>query len=156
MVEFMRGFLGGVFKTNNYLKFGVLTGVQRISRESLISEFNNPKGITLNKYKLSVDVNEIERLIVINALPTVNNNITWSSDNPEVATVDEFTGEVTAIEPGNAIITVAAIPDLSPEDGVYAQVKVLVIGQENPATDIIFTNCPITIEEGELLDIQTG
>ena len=43
MIEFMRGFLGSVFKTNDYLEFGVLTGVQRISKESLISEFNNPK-----------------------------------------------------------------------------------------------------------------
>jgi hypothetical protein len=43
MIEFMRGFLGSVFKTNNYLEFGVLTGVQRISRESLVSCFNNPK-----------------------------------------------------------------------------------------------------------------
>jgi hypothetical protein len=42
MVGFMRGFLGSVFKTNDYLEFGVLTGVQRISKESLVSGFNNP------------------------------------------------------------------------------------------------------------------
>ncbi|MCL2074315.1 MAG: ATP-binding protein [Marinilabiliaceae bacterium] len=42
MINFMRGFLGRVFKTNDYLEFGVLTGVQRISKESLISSFNNP------------------------------------------------------------------------------------------------------------------
>ena len=43
MIGFMRGFLGGVFKTNDYLEFGVLTGVQRISKEGLFSSFNNPK-----------------------------------------------------------------------------------------------------------------
>ena len=43
MIGFMRSFLGSVFKTNDYLEFGVLTGVQRISKESLISEFNNSK-----------------------------------------------------------------------------------------------------------------
>ena len=43
MIGFMRGFLGGAFKTNNYLEFGVLTGVQRISKEGLVSGFNNPK-----------------------------------------------------------------------------------------------------------------
>jgi hypothetical protein len=43
MIDFMRGFLGSVFKTNDYLEFGVLTGVQRISKESLVSCFNNPK-----------------------------------------------------------------------------------------------------------------
>ena len=42
MIKFMRGFMGSVFKTNNYLEFGVLTGIQRISRESLMSSFNNP------------------------------------------------------------------------------------------------------------------
>jgi len=43
MIEFMRDFLGSVFKTNDYLEFGVLIGVQRISQESLVSGFNNPK-----------------------------------------------------------------------------------------------------------------
>ena len=42
MIKFMRGFLGDVFKTNDYLEFGVLTGVQRVSKESLVSSFNNP------------------------------------------------------------------------------------------------------------------
>ena len=42
MIRFMRGFLGSVFKTNNSLEFGVLTGVQRISKEGLVSGFNNP------------------------------------------------------------------------------------------------------------------
>jgi hypothetical protein len=42
MIGFMRGFMGDVFKTNDYLEFGVLTGVQRISKESLFSCFNNP------------------------------------------------------------------------------------------------------------------
>ncbi|MCL2045340.1 MAG: ATP-binding protein [Oscillospiraceae bacterium] len=42
MIDFMRGFLGSVFKTNDYLEFGVLTGVQRVSKEGLFSSFNNP------------------------------------------------------------------------------------------------------------------
>ena len=43
MIKFMRVFLGGVFKSNNNLEFGLLTGVQRIAKESLMSSFNNPK-----------------------------------------------------------------------------------------------------------------
>ena len=42
MIDFMRGFLGNIFKTNDFLEFGVLTGVLRIARESLFSSFNNP------------------------------------------------------------------------------------------------------------------
>ena len=43
MIEFMRGFMGGVLKGNEFLEFGVLTGVQRVSKEGLVSGFNNPK-----------------------------------------------------------------------------------------------------------------
>ena len=43
MIKFMRVFLGDVFKSNKFLEFGVLTGIQRISKESLLSSFNNPK-----------------------------------------------------------------------------------------------------------------
>ena len=31
IIDFMQGFLGSVFKTNDYLEFGVQTGVRRIS-----------------------------------------------------------------------------------------------------------------------------
>jgi len=41
MLSFMRGFMGNVFKTNDYLEFGVLTGVQRLSEDSFGSGFNN-------------------------------------------------------------------------------------------------------------------
>ena len=43
MIKFMRGFLGGAFKSNDHLEFGVLTGVNRISKEGLMSGFNNPR-----------------------------------------------------------------------------------------------------------------
>ena len=43
MIKFMREFLGRAFKSNEFLEFGVLTGVQRISKESMVSGFNNPK-----------------------------------------------------------------------------------------------------------------
>ncbi|MCL2065358.1 MAG: ATP-binding protein [Candidatus Cloacimonetes bacterium] len=43
MIDFMRGFMGRVFKSNDSLEFAVLTGVLRIARESLFSSFNNPK-----------------------------------------------------------------------------------------------------------------
>ncbi|MCL2099550.1 MAG: ATP-binding protein [Oscillospiraceae bacterium] len=62
MVDFMRGFLGTVFKTNEYLEFGVLTGVQRISRESLFSSFNNAKvcGIMDKEFSKSFGFTEDE------------------------------------------------------------------------------------------------
>ena len=41
MVELMRGLLGQVLKTNDFLQFAVLTGCLRISKESIFTELNN-------------------------------------------------------------------------------------------------------------------
>ncbi|MBO6293365.1 MAG: AAA family ATPase [Selenomonas sp.] len=42
-MDFMRGFLGSALKTNPSLSFAVLTGVARISKESIFSGLNNLK-----------------------------------------------------------------------------------------------------------------
>jgi len=42
-IDFMRGFLGEVLKTNEALDFAVLTGVTRVSKESIFSGLNNLK-----------------------------------------------------------------------------------------------------------------
>ena len=41
MILFMRGFLSNVLKTNPYLKFGILTGALRITKESIFTGLNN-------------------------------------------------------------------------------------------------------------------
>ena len=41
MILFMRGFLSNALKTNDYLKFGILTGVLRITKQSIFSDLNN-------------------------------------------------------------------------------------------------------------------
>jgi hypothetical protein len=43
MVDFMRGLLGGGLKDNSYLYKAVITGILRVSRESLFSGLNNLK-----------------------------------------------------------------------------------------------------------------
>ena len=40
-IDFMRGFLSGALKTNEALDFAVLTGVTRVSKESIFSGLNN-------------------------------------------------------------------------------------------------------------------
>ena len=42
-IDFMRGFLGAALKTNPALHFAVLTGVTRVSKESIFSGLNNLK-----------------------------------------------------------------------------------------------------------------
>ena len=41
MIHFMRGFLSGALKTNDYLKLGILTGALRITKESIFTGLNN-------------------------------------------------------------------------------------------------------------------
>jgi hypothetical protein len=43
MMELMRGFLGAGLKDNNYLSKAILTGILRISKESIFSDLNNLK-----------------------------------------------------------------------------------------------------------------
>ncbi len=44
--EFFRSFFNATFKTNPYMERSLITGITRISKESLFSDFNNPKVIT--------------------------------------------------------------------------------------------------------------
>ena len=46
LVSFMRSMLNAAFKTNPYLERGLMTGITRISRESIFSDLNNLKVIT--------------------------------------------------------------------------------------------------------------
>lgn len=45
-VRFFRNFLGSTFKTNPYLYKGIITGITRISRESIFSDLNNLDVVT--------------------------------------------------------------------------------------------------------------
>lgn len=46
LVTYMRSMLNATFKTNPYLERGLLTGITRISKESIFSDLNNLKVIT--------------------------------------------------------------------------------------------------------------
>ena len=46
MSGFMRSLFNSTFKTNPYLERALMTGITRVSRESIFSDFNNPKVVT--------------------------------------------------------------------------------------------------------------
>ena len=46
LVEFMRGFFNSTFKTNRYLNHALITGITRVAKESIFSDFNNLKVVT--------------------------------------------------------------------------------------------------------------
>lgn len=51
MVSFIRILFNSTFKTNPYLERAVLTGITRISKESVFSDFNNPEVVTTTSRK---------------------------------------------------------------------------------------------------------
>ncbi|KAI4447877.1 hypothetical protein C823_002396 [Eubacterium plexicaudatum ASF492] len=51
LVGFIRGLFQAAFKTNPYLERGIMTGITRISKESIFSDLNNPVSATVTSRK---------------------------------------------------------------------------------------------------------
>lgn len=62
LVDFMRNLFNATFKTNPYLDRAIMTGITRVSRESIFSDLNNPKVVTTtsNEYAASFGFTEEE------------------------------------------------------------------------------------------------
>lgn len=62
MAAFMRGFFNASFKTNPYLERAIMTGITRVSKESIFSDLNNLKVVTTltNKYETAFGFTEDE------------------------------------------------------------------------------------------------
>lgn len=65
--------------------------------------------ITLNKSELTLAAGAVDESLTATVTPADSTDtVVWSSDKPAVATVDPATGKVTAVAPGEAIITATA------------------------------------------------
>jgi len=84
-------------------------------------------GLTVEPTTLTLIEGDTMRLTAT-VLPAnaTDTTVTWSTDNPAVATVDAATGKVTAIAPGTATITALAIVPHSPNGGITATCAVTV------------------------------
>ena len=51
MTEFIRGLFNSTFKTNPYLERAIMTGITRVSKESIFSDLNNLKVVTVTSDK---------------------------------------------------------------------------------------------------------
>jgi hypothetical protein len=60
--QFFKGFFNSTFKTNPYMERGIITGITRISKESIFSDFNNLEVISLtsDRYTTSFGFTEDE------------------------------------------------------------------------------------------------
>ncbi len=50
IIQLMKSLMGNTFKDNPYLQKGVITGILRIAKESIFSDFNNPGIFTILNY----------------------------------------------------------------------------------------------------------
>ncbi len=51
LTSFMQSLFNATFKTNPYLERALMTGITRVSKESIFSDFNNPKVVTTTSEK---------------------------------------------------------------------------------------------------------
>lgn len=66
-------------------------------------------GISLNKSELTLTAGNSDTSLTATVTPSDSTDtVVWSTDKPAVATVDPATGKVTAVAPGEAIITARA------------------------------------------------
>jgi uncharacterized protein YjdB len=107
-------------------------------------------GVTLNKSETTIAVGDAEPLLAMIAPDNATNqNVTWTSDNTDVATVSA-SGLVRAVSAGTAHITVRT------EDGGYTDfctVTVIIpVGPpHDPSTDVSGSSCDAGLGAGALL-----
>ena len=69
LTEFLRGIFNSAFKTNPYMERGILTGITRISKESIFSDLNNLEIVTTSsrKYETAFGFTqaEVEKILTL-------------------------------------------------------------------------------------------
>lgn len=79
------------------------------NKTAVIKVIKPATGISLNMSELTLNAGDSDTSLIANVTPADSNeNVVWSSNKPEVATVNSTTGEVNAVAPGEAIITAKA------------------------------------------------
>ena len=101
-------------------------------------------GVSLDKTELELIEGETAELVaIVTPKDADNKNVTWSSSDESIATVDQ-NGKVTAVKEGVAIITVTT------EDGdKTATCKVTVKKKVISVTDVILDETELELTEGE-------
>ena len=105
-------------------------------------------GVRLNKTGETLKEDE-ELLLIADVMPynATNNKVTWSSNDSTVATVDQ-NGNVKAVGPGKAVITVTT------EDGSFTKTCVITVPRIVPVQGISFDENTKTMEVGKALDLN--
>ncbi len=99
------------------------------------------ESITLNRTEAQLVIGAQTQLVAtINPANADSTNVTWTSSNPTVATVD-YRGRVTAAAVGQAVVTASC-------DGKSATCSITVKRPAVPVTDITLSQTMLSVEEG--------
>lgn len=100
-------------------------------------------GVTLDKSNASISIGSTVTLTAVVAPENASNkNIIWSSDNPSVASVDQW-GKVTGITSGETLITAASVDGLKPSN-----CRITVNSANVAATGVSLNRTRLEIEKG--------
>ena len=103
--------------------------------------------VSLNKSTLDIKVGETATLTAtINPTNATNKNVTWESDNTQIATVDTA-GKVTAIKEGTAKITVKT------KDGNYTATCIVTVSKNDGIVRTDPSNIKFTVTEDFYLKV---
>lgn len=123
----------------------------------IIASSCSPKGtdqempvesVNLNKTTLSLVIGEMETLVATINPDEANSDITWTSSDNEVASVDT-SGKVTAVKAGTATITVSSVEN--PDKKATCEVTVTPAGVPVTGISLNKTTLSLTIGKDETL-----
>lgn len=101
-------------------------------------------GVSLNKTSLDmVEGDVIVLTATVSPENATNKNVTWSSDDPSVATVED--SKVTALKSGTATVTVK-----TEDGGMTASCSITVSDKKYPVTGIVLDKTSIELTEGDV------
>ena len=112
----------------------------RIVSGIIIKEGTPVSGVSISTLESSINVgNTLQLEATVSPSNATNQKVTWSSSNPEIATVGETTGLVTGVAVGSATITATSVDGGKTATTTVNVVETLsgyywYIGTENPAS----------------------
>ena len=132
----------------------IATGKTDISSKfvELVPKDNSPtvyvEGIKINTDDFEIDEGQTKTLTAtVNPSSATNKTVKWTSSNTEVATIDQYSGVLTAVKQGNVTITATTNGIDEWGDNLIASVNVKV----NPS---IRLGGPLYVEEGKTAELS--
>ncbi len=109
-------------------------------------------GVALNEKTLSLDVGDVYTELDAEVYPKdATQNVTWSTDDEDVLSVEPHTGKITALKSGtaNVIVTTEGIDKIGKHLSATCAVTVVV-----PVSEAAIEPSSVTIRQGETTDLS--